>query len=96
MNVFILNVICLNLKKEYGIRENEKVLIHISNFRKVKRVTGCCAVICQNCKEVDAKLLLVGDGPEFCTIFQLVKSLHIEERVLFLGKQDNVAELSCD
>ncbi|WIY62687.1 N-acetyl-alpha-D-glucosaminyl L-malate synthase BshA [Bacillus arachidis] len=81
------------LKKEYGIREGEKVLIHISNFRKVKRVQDVVQSFANIVKEVDAKLLLVGDGPEFCTIVQLVKSLHIEEHVLFLGKQDNVAEL---
>ncbi|WP_459501504.1 N-acetyl-alpha-D-glucosaminyl L-malate synthase BshA [Bacillus sp. C1] len=81
------------LKKEYGIREDEKVLIHISNFRKVKRVQDVIQSFAKIVKEVDAKLLLVGDGPEFCTILQLVKSLHIEENVLFLGKQDNVAEL---
>ncbi|MCU4713096.1 N-acetyl-alpha-D-glucosaminyl L-malate synthase BshA [Bacillus cereus] len=81
------------LKKEYGISESEKVLIHISNFRKVKRVQDVVEAFAKIVKEVDAKLLLVGDGPEFCTILQIVKNLHIEDRVLFLGKQDNVAEL---
>lgn len=81
------------LKKEYGISESEKVLIHISNFRKVKRVQDVVQAFAKIVKEVDAKLLLVGDGPEFCTILQIVKNLHIEDRVLFLGKQDNVAEL---
>lgn len=81
------------LKKEYGISESEKILIHISNFRKVKRVQDVVQAFAKIVTEVDAKLLLVGDGPEFCTILQLVKNLHIEDRVLFLGKQDNVAEL---
>ena len=80
------------LKKEYGISESEKVLIHISNFRKVKRVQDVVQAFAKIVKEVDAKLLLVGDA-EFCTILQIVKNLHIEDRVLFLGKQDNVAEL---
>ncbi|MDM5154159.1 N-acetyl-alpha-D-glucosaminyl L-malate synthase BshA [Bacillus sp. DX1.1] len=81
------------LKKEYGIKEDEKVLIHISNFRKVKRAQDIVQSFARIVKQVKTKLLLVGDGPEFCTILQLVKSLHIEEHVLFLGKQDNVAEL---
>lgn len=81
------------LKKEYGIQEDEKVLIHISNFRKVKRVQDVVQAFAQIVKRVKTKLLLVGDGPEFCTIIQLVKSLHIEDHVLFLGKQDNVTEL---
>ncbi|WP_020059580.1 N-acetyl-alpha-D-glucosaminyl L-malate synthase BshA [Bacillus sp. 123MFChir2] len=81
------------LRKEYGIQEDEKVLIHISNFRKVKRVHDVVKSFALIVKQVKAKLLLVGDGPEFCTIVQLVKHLGIEDRVLFLGKQDNVAEL---
>ncbi|MEH6890684.1 N-acetyl-alpha-D-glucosaminyl L-malate synthase BshA [Bacillus sp. JJ864] len=81
------------LRKEYGIQEDEKVLIHISNFRKVKRVYDVVKSFALIVKQVKAKLLLVGDGPEFCTIVQLVKHLGIEDRVLFLGKQDNVAEL---
>ncbi|SFC18044.1 N-acetyl-alpha-D-glucosaminyl L-malate synthase BshA [Bacillus sp. 491mf] len=81
------------LRKEYGIQEDEKVLIHISNFRKVKRVQDVVKSFALIVKQVKAKLLLVGDGPEFCTIVQLVKHLDIENQVLFLGKQDNVAEL---
>ncbi|ENQ3104656.1 N-acetyl-alpha-D-glucosaminyl L-malate synthase BshA [Bacillus cereus] len=81
------------LIKEYGIQEDEKVLIHISNFRKVKRVQDVVKSFALIVKQVKAKLLLVGDGPEFCTIVQLVKHLDIENQVLFLGKQDNVAEL---
>ncbi|MGF9966664.1 N-acetyl-alpha-D-glucosaminyl L-malate synthase BshA [Bacillus rhizoplanae] len=81
------------LRKEYGIQKEEKVLIHISNFRKVKRVQDVVQSFALIVKEVKVKLLLVGDGPEFCTIVQLVKHLGIEDHVLFLGKQDNVAEL---
>lgn len=81
------------LRKEYGIQKDEKVLIHISNFRKVKRVHDVVKSFALIVKQVRAKLLLVGDGPEFCTIVQLVKNLGIEDYVLFLGKQDNVAEL---
>ncbi|MGG0276912.1 N-acetyl-alpha-D-glucosaminyl L-malate synthase BshA [Bacillus rhizoplanae] len=81
------------LRKEYGIQKEEKVLIHISNFRKVKRVQDVVQSFALIVKQAKVKLLLVGDGPEFCTIVQLVKNLGIEDRVLFLGKQDNVAEL---
>lgn len=80
-------------KKEYGISEEEKVCIHISNFRKVKRAQDVVQSFALIAAQVNAKLLLVGDGPELCTIVQLVKKLEIEDRVLFLGKQDNVAEL---
>ncbi|WP_369900346.1 N-acetyl-alpha-D-glucosaminyl L-malate synthase BshA [Bacillus manliponensis] len=80
-------------KKEYDIADDEKVCIHISNFRKVKRAQDVVQSFALIAQQVKAKLLLVGDGPELCTIVQLVKKLGIEDRVLFLGKQDNVAEL---
>ncbi|CAM4105507.1 N-acetyl-alpha-D-glucosaminyl L-malate synthase [Bacillus manliponensis] len=80
-------------KKEYDIADDEKVCIHISNFRKVKRAQDVVQSFALIAEQVKAKLLLVGDGPELCTIVQLVKKLDIEDRVLFLGKQDNVAEL---
>lgn len=81
------------LKFQYGIQEHEKVVIHISNFRKVKRVPDVIRVFKQISEHIPSKLLLVGDGPEFCTVNQLVKNLKLEEHVLFLGKQENIFEL---
>lgn len=83
----------LHLKQEYGIRDDEKVLIHISNFRKVKRVDDIIRSFSRIEQKVPAKLLLVGDGPEYCAMTSLVKELHLEKNVLFLGKQDNVEDL---
>ncbi|GGE56446.1 N-acetyl-alpha-D-glucosaminyl L-malate synthase BshA [Priestia taiwanensis] len=82
-----------HLKAEYGIQEDEKVVIHISNFRQVKRVQDVVKAFHLIQKEVPAKLLLVGDGPELTLVCKLVRQLGLEEKVLFLGKQDNVAEL---
>ncbi|MCA0983043.1 N-acetyl-alpha-D-glucosaminyl L-malate synthase BshA [Halobacillus yeomjeoni] len=81
------------LKEHYCIQEDEKVLIHISNFRKVKRVPDVIRSFAKIEKEVPSKLLLVGDGPEYSDCYQLVKDLGIEDKVLFLGKQDNVSDL---
>ncbi|MFD3446086.1 N-acetyl-alpha-D-glucosaminyl L-malate synthase BshA [Microbacteriaceae bacterium 4G12] len=81
------------LKKEYGIEEHEKVVIHISNFRKVKRVEDVVRSFALIHEKVPSKLVLVGDGPEFCAMTKLVKELQLERNVLFLGKQDNVEEL---
>ncbi|MCF2132527.1 N-acetyl-alpha-D-glucosaminyl L-malate synthase BshA, partial [Strepomyces sp. STD 3.1] len=81
------------LKKEYGIREGEKVLIHVSNFRQVKRVTDVVRAFYHVQQKVDAKLLLVGDGPEMTAVCYLVKDLDIVDKVLFLGKQENVDDL---
>ncbi|MDQ7825489.1 MAG: N-acetyl-alpha-D-glucosaminyl L-malate synthase BshA [Candidatus Eremiobacteraeota bacterium] len=70
-----------------------KVLIHISNFRPVKRLADVVQVFARVAAEVDAKLLLVGDGEERPAIHRMVGDMGIRDRVLFLGKQDNVEEL---
>ncbi|TGB04552.1 N-acetyl-alpha-D-glucosaminyl L-malate synthase BshA [Halobacillus salinus] len=82
-----------SLRSDYCIKEEEKVLIHISNFRKVKRVPDVIYAFSLIEKEVPSKLLLVGDGPEYSECRQLVQKLDLEDRVLFLGKQDNVSDL---
>ena len=82
-----------HLREEYGISDNEKVMIHVSNFRSVKRVTDVVRTFYLSSKKLPVKLLLVGDGPEMTVVFKLVQDLGIEDQVLFLGKQDNLAEL---
>ncbi|MED4532164.1 N-acetyl-alpha-D-glucosaminyl L-malate synthase BshA [Metabacillus fastidiosus] len=82
-----------SLKREFGIKEDEKVIIHVSNFRKVKRVHDVVHAFHLINKEIDAKLLLVGDGPEMTSVSKLVRDLNLEKQVLFLGKQDNLDEL---
>lgn len=81
-----------SLKKDLGINDS-KVLIHVSNFREVKRVQDIIHVFHKVHQQIDSKLLLVGDGPDMSIICELVDSLHLQEHVLFLGKQDNVQEL---
>lgn len=82
-----------NLKAAYGIEPDEKVLIHVSNFRKVKRVDDVIRAFSKIAEQISAKLLLVGDGPERTRLCDLVKKLGIEDKVLFLGKQDHLEEL---
>lgn len=82
-----------HLKDEYGILPEEKVIIHVSNFRPVKRVQDVVRTFEKITKGISAKLLLVGDGPEMTVVCKLVKKLNIEDKVLFLGKQDSVEEL---
>ncbi len=82
-----------HLRNEYGIEPEEKVIIHISNFRKVKRVEDVIQSFALIREKTPSKLLLVGDGPELCGMTKLVKQLRLEGDVLFLGKQDNVEEL---
>ena len=82
-----------SLKEELGIGETEKVVIHVSNFRKVKRVKDVVHTFYRIRQSVTSKLLLVGDGPEMSGIQEQVRNLGIEDDVLFLGKRDNLSEL---
>lgn len=72
---------------------NEKVLIHLSNFRPVKRVTDAVEVFARVNQRVPARLLLVGDGPDRSAAEWMAQRKGIQDRVHFLGKQDRVNEL---
>ena len=78
--------------------ERPNLLCHVSNFRPVKRVPDVVQVFARVCKEIPARLILVGDGPERSAVEQLCRSLDVEQDVSFLGKQDSIAEIisSCD
>lgn len=82
-----------NLKELLGIKPHEKVVIHVSNFRKVKHVPDIVKSFNIIHNEVPSKLLLVGDGPEKHPVMESVKGTSIENDVLFLGKQENLSEL---
>lgn len=82
-----------NLKDNFGIENNEKVIIHVSNFRPVKRVQDIVNTFAKIREAMPAKLLLIGDGPDMPKIENLVNQLQLKESVLFLGKQDNLEEL---
>ena len=81
------------LKKELGIGEDEKVIVHVSNFRRVKRVGDVIEAFRRIESKVKSKLLLVGDGPEMSRMIQLVRENGLEEHVLFLGQRDNLSEI---
>jgi L-malate glycosyltransferase len=82
-----------HLKKEFGIKEDEKVVIHVSNFRPVKRVQDVVETFARIAEAMPAKLLLVGDGPEMTPVCRLVKKLGLTDKVHLLGKQENLDEL---
>ncbi|PTE27547.1 N-acetyl-alpha-D-glucosaminyl L-malate synthase BshA [Staphylococcus equorum] len=80
------------LKACYGIKPEEKVLIHVSNFRSVKRIDTIIDTFAKVHKSMPSKLLLLGDGPELMDMKQKARDLNIEDEVLFLGKQNWVSE----
>lgn len=71
----------------------EKILVHTSNFRKVKRIEDAIMAFDIIQREVPSKLLLVGDGPERPKLERLSRELGIYDQVRFLGKQDAIEEI---
>jgi len=72
---------------------NERILIHTSNFRSVKRTADVIRMFEKIQHKIPSKLLMVGDGPERAYDEQLCRSLGIGEHVRFLGKQDAIEEI---
>jgi L-malate glycosyltransferase len=73
--------------------QGERILVHTSNFRKVKRTKDVVHIFNQILEKVPAKLLMVGDGPERVYCEQLCRDLSVSDHVRFLGKQDAVEEI---
>ena len=71
----------------------ERVITHISNFRKIKRIPDVIKVFAKLQAEIPAKLLLVGDGPERDKAERLVAKLGIESKVLFLGNSNEIDKI---
>jgi N-acetyl-alpha-D-glucosaminyl L-malate synthase BshA len=71
----------------------DKVLMHISNFRAVKRVRDVVRIYARVAKEVPSVLVMVGDGPERIDAEQEARHLGVHDRVFFLGKLESVAPL---
>jgi N-acetyl-alpha-D-glucosaminyl L-malate synthase BshA len=71
----------------------EKRLMHISNFRPVKRVLDCVRILAEVVKETPAHLYMVGDGPERPEAHRLARELGVERQVTFMGKQDHVERI---
>ncbi len=69
----------------------EKILIHTSNFRPVKRVPDAIKILNLVKKELPAKLVLIGDGPDRSECERLTRELQLQKDVIFLGKQDGLA-----
>jgi len=71
----------------------EKIMLHASNFRKVKRVCDVVQVFAEVRKTTPAKLMMVGDGPERPMAEELARTLNVDEDVRFVGKQEQMEEI---
>ncbi|GGD68983.1 N-acetyl-alpha-D-glucosaminyl L-malate synthase BshA [Paenibacillus nasutitermitis] len=83
---------CSSLRSDF-VGKDEKILMHISNFRPVKRVSDVVDVFAKVAEHIPSRLLLVGEGPELPKIQHKIRSMGLENKVHFLGKQDDVAHV---
>jgi N-acetyl-alpha-D-glucosaminyl L-malate synthase BshA len=72
---------------------NERLLVHASNFRKVKRVGDVVKVFAEVVEKIPSKLLLIGDGPERTTIEKECRESKACDHIRFLGKQEAIEEI---
>lgn len=79
--------------REHLAPHGEKILVHTSNFRQVKRVTDAIRIFEQVVKEIPSKLILVGDGPDRSECERLCRQLNLCDNIKFLGKQDGLVEI---
>lgn len=80
------------LRRDFA-QPHEKIMMHISNFRPVKRVGDVLDIFEKVQRKVPAKLLLVGEGPDLPKIRCKIENLGLQDKVFFLGKQDQIAEV---
>jgi L-malate glycosyltransferase len=81
------------LRQRFAPDPATKIVIHVSNFRPVKRIDAVMALFARISRAVPAKLLLVGDGPELGTAYRLGRELNIAHLVETLGAQEDVIPL---
>jgi L-malate glycosyltransferase len=74
-------------------RNGEPILMHLSNFRPVKRITDCIEIFSLVREKMSAKLVMIGDGPDRGAAEYLVRKKKLSKDVFFLGKQDHVHEI---
>ncbi len=80
---------CMDIRKRLA-PGGEPVLIHLSNFRPVKRISDIIHIADRVLKEIPIRLVMIGDGPERPLAERMVRRLGIRDNVSFLGKQDDV------
>jgi N-acetyl-alpha-D-glucosaminyl L-malate synthase BshA len=83
---------CTDLRRDYAA-PNEKVLMHISNFRPVKRTMDVVDIFAKVNARTPSRLVLVGEGPDLPKIQTKIQAMGLTDRVHFLGKQDDVAQV---
>jgi N-acetyl-alpha-D-glucosaminyl L-malate synthase BshA len=92
-DVYVRNPELVSAMRGRYAAPDERLLVHLSNFRPVKRIQDVVEVFARVAREVPARLMLIGDGPDRSVAEYLARQHKIQDRVHFIGKQDNVNEL---
>ena len=82
-------------KRSLMANEEERILTHISNFRKVKRIDDVVKIFYEVQKHIPAKLMMVGDGPEKEMAENLCEELGIQKKVIFFGNSNEIDKILC-
>jgi len=82
-------------QRERFAAPQEKIVMHLSNFRPVKRIPDVIEVFRRIHAKIPSRLLLIGDGPESARAQALVEEYRLEKQVTFLGQQEYVENLLC-
>jgi N-acetyl-alpha-D-glucosaminyl L-malate synthase BshA len=89
------NVSFTDCQRSNMAKENERIVTHISNFRKVKRIPDVIRVFNKIQKEVPSKLIMVGEGPEKEGAERLCEELGLHDNVIFLGNSNEIDKILC-
>ena len=81
------------LRRRFAESDDTKLVIHVSNFRPVKRIDSVMQIFARISERVSSRLLLVGDGPELSTAYRLGRELGVADRTHVLGAQELVIPL---
>ncbi len=82
-------------QRELMAYDDEHIITHISNFRKVKRIKDVVKIFYRIQQKKKARLMMVGEGPERKKAIRLVKELGIQDRVIFLGESNEIDKILC-
>jgi N-acetyl-alpha-D-glucosaminyl L-malate synthase BshA len=83
----------ISCRRSVMANENERIITHISNFRKVKRIPDIIKIFYQIQKQIPAKLMMVGDGPEKEKAEYLCRELGIQDKVIFFGNSNEIDKI---
>ena len=82
-------------QRSFMAKDEERIITHISNFRKVKQIPDVINIFNNIQKEIPSKLMMVGDGPEREPAELLCKKLGIEDKVIFFGNSNEIDKILC-